>query len=110
MARHQDKLKNLTRCKYAFRKQLKQIELVEDLCIQAQDTLFALSFDTSFYKFDNGTRVYATNYNEHKVSILINDYSISFDLGNKHAISKELDKCKDKDFEDFIRKVRDLYD
>lgn len=108
MARHQNKLKNLTRCKYAFKHQRKIIELVNELSMLAQDTVAKLSFYNSFNLMGNN-RVYSAEYNNRKVSILINDETISFDFGNHTAISKALDKASEKDFEEFIKKVKELY-
>lgn len=108
MARHQNKLNNLTRCKYAFKHQRKIIELVEELSIKAQDTILLLSFENTFY-FMGKTRVYSAIYHNHKIAILINENAISFDLGNHTAFSRALDKANDKDFEEFINKVKELY-
>lgn len=108
MSNRQNRLNNLARCKYAFKKQRKDYERMLELCEKAQDTLFELSFDTTFYKTGE-TRVYATEFRKHTLCILINNEVISFDLGNKTAISKTIDRVSDKDFKEYIRKVKELY-
>lgn len=108
MARHQNKHKALGKCLDLFKKQRKNYERMLELCEMAQDTLFSLSYDTSFYVMGNN-RVYTTEFRYRKLCILINENVISFDFGNKNAISKAIDKVSEKDFKEYIRKVKELY-
>lgn len=81
---------------------------MEELSMKAQDTLYELGGNGSFH-INGNTRTYCTDYKGTKIAILINENAIMFDLGNRSAISKLIEKVSDNDFKEYVRKVKELY-